>query len=51
MGNVVQFIPRPNHKRDTDFPAIPFVVHQTLIPYSKDPITDHRDTPEPEDVA
>jgi len=24
MGEVIQFIPRPNHNRDTDFPAIPF---------------------------
>lgn len=24
MGQVVQFIPRPNHNRETDFPTIAF---------------------------
>lgn len=24
MGEVINFIPRPNHNRETDFPAIPF---------------------------
>lgn len=45
-ATIIQFIPRPNHNRDTDFPAIPFIAApHDLVPFAKSggPIVDHND--------